>query len=216
MGLMESKFLRQEIVVKPQLVGKTCQVVFSYLRNDGTFTHESIEAPVKNTKQYLQDLTEWFNAEEKAIAAKPLNDLGTQNTYKAQTSICVRIVPKCVCEDSQSLTDDEICAVCACDERARFLEEKTTSMGQWTVVTSTLEEYVRAVKQMRTAYSIPQDDGENMKPLIDPLAQLDTFNKRVELHKELFRQAGVPYHDSSKATRKSKELYDLIEKELEE
>ena len=69
---------------------------------------------------------------------------------------------------------------------------------------------------MRRAYQMPFDDGENMRPLTDPLRQLGTFNRRVELHKKLFKQAGVPYHDSDRATNSSWELYRLIEKMIEQ
>jgi len=214
------KIPRQEVVAKPQLIGETCEVVVEYLETLGgdivdldsnVKSYETIQVPVKDTEQYVIDLLAWFSAEERAIEAQPLNDLGTKNTYKAQERFFVRIVPKSEVEAKEKRIATQLEKALAKKQKANELK-----LGKWTVHKDTFEEYASAVTVMRRAYQMPFDDGENMKPLTDPLRQLGTFNKRVELHKKLFKQAGVPYHDSSRATNSSWELYRLIEKRIEQ
>ena len=204
------KIPRQEVVAKPQLIGETCEVVVEYL-DSNVKSYETMQVPVKDTEQYVIDLLAWFSAEERAIEAQPLNDLGTKNTYKASERFFVRIVPKSEVEAKEKRIATQL-------EKALAKKQKENELklGKWTVHKDTFEEYASAVTVMRRAYQMPFDDGENMRPLTDPLRQLETFNKRVELHKKLFKQAGVPYHDSDRATNSSWELYRLIEKRIDQ
>jgi hypothetical protein len=194
-------------VEKPQLVGKTHKVTVEYDRTvegcswSPLVSQDTMQAPIKDTEVYITNLLAWFNAEERAIEAKPLNDFGEKNTYKAEQRFFIRFVPNPVVKVQKP--------------KKVVKKVATIKFGKWTVQKDTFEEYASAVSLMRRAYQTPMDDGENMKPLTDPLRQLGTFNKRVELHKKLFKQAGVPYHDSSRATKASWELYSLIEKRIE-
>ena len=214
---MESLFLRQTIVAKPQLVGKTRTVTVEYDRSvegcswSPQVEQETMQAPIKDTEVYITNLLAWFNAEERAIEAKPLNDLGTKNTYKAEQRFFIRFVPRQEVEAKEKRIATKKAKALAKKQKANELK-----LGKWIVQKDTFEEYASAVTVMRRAYQMPFDDGENMRPLTDPLRQLGTFNKRVELHKKLFKQAGVPYHDSSRATNSSWELYRLIEKRIEQ
>ena len=47
------------------------------------------------------------------------------------------------------------------------------------------------------------------------MEQLAQFNKRVALHKKLFKEARVPYHTGKKATKESFELGSLMSDRLE-
>jgi|LWDU01.1.fsa_nt_gi hypothetical protein len=199
----------QTIVQKPKLVGETTDVVFEYSRSvDGCSwspmtSNETIEAPVKNTKKYIMELLNWFNAEELAIQTSNWNK---EHNYKAEIRIFIRFVPKSEVEADKKRIEVKKSKALAKKRKANELK-----LGKWTVQKDTLEEYASAVNTMRMAYKMPLDDGENMRPLTDPIRQLETFNKRVELHKKLFTQADVPYHDSSKANKASNDLYALIE-----
>ena len=201
--------LRQTVISKPQLVGKTYNATIEYMLGNRTEA-ETIQVPVKDTKQYVIDLLTWFSAEERAIEACSLNDLGIKNTYKAQEREFVRIVPSQEVEAKEKRIATKKAKALAKKRKANELK-----LGKWIVQKDTFEEYASAVNVMRRAYQMPFDDGENMRPLTDPLRQLETFNSRVKLHKKLFKQAGVPYHDSSRATKASWELYSLIEKRIE-
>ena len=202
--------LRQTVISKPQLVGKTYDVTIEYRTTSGTEV-EIIQVPVKDTKQYVIDLLTWFSAEERAIEACSLNDLGIKNTYKAQEREFVRIVPSQEVEAKEKRIATKKAKALAKKRKANELK-----LGKWIVQKDTFEEYASAVNVMRRAYQMPFDDGENMRPLTDPLRQLETFNSRVKLHKKLFKQAGVPYHDSDRATNSSWKLYRLIEKMIEQ
>ena len=89
-------------------------------------------------------------------------------------------------------------------------------LGKFTVNESTLEDYITAVNVMRVNYDPNSLKNRHSEFTPDPIEQLASFNKRVELHKKLFEEAGVPYHDSPKANKDSTELYKLIEKEIEQ
>ena len=88
-------------------------------------------------------------------------------------------------------------------------------LGKWTVNENTLNQYKQAVNEMRTKYDPNSFRNRHKGYTPDPIEQLASFNKRVELHKELFKQADVPYHSSPKANADSRKLYELIEKEIE-
>ena len=89
-------------------------------------------------------------------------------------------------------------------------------LGKWTVGKRTLDDYVKAVNVMRVNYDPNSLKNRHSEFTPNPIEQLASFNKRVELHKKLFEEAGVPYHGSPKANKDSTELYKLIEKEVEE
>ena len=89
-------------------------------------------------------------------------------------------------------------------------------LGKFIVNESTLEDYVTAVNVMRVNYDPNSLKNRHSEFTPNPIEQLASFNKRVELHKKLFKEAGVPYHDSPKANKDSTELYKLIEKEIEQ
>ena len=91
-----------------------------------------------------------------------------------------------------------------------------TKLGKWKVNKKTLDSYVKAVNVMRVNYDPNSLKNRHSEFTPDPIEQLASFNKRVELHKKLFEQAGVPYHDSDKANNDSWELYRLIEKKIDE
>ena len=199
----------QTIVQKPKLVGETTDVVFEYSRSvegcswSPMTSNETIEAPVKNTEKYIKELLNWFNAEELAIET---SSFGEKNHYKAELRFFIRFVPKSEVDVKEKRIATKNAEALAKKQKANELK-----LGKWTVQKDTFEEYASAVNAMRIAYQMPLDDGENMRPLTDPMSQLETFNKRVELHKKLFKQADVPYHDSSKANKASQKLYALIE-----
>ena len=87
-------------------------------------------------------------------------------------------------------------------------------LGKWTVNENTLNQYKQAVNEMRAKYDPNSFRNRHKGYTPDPVEQLASFNKRVELHKELFKQADVPYHSSLKANADSRKLYELIEKEI--
>ena len=91
----------------------------------------------------------------------------------------------------------------------------TVKLGKWTVTTKTWREYVDTVSEMKSSYTVPFDDGENTPMPKDPLEQLATFQQRVNLHKKLFKEAGVPYHQNKNATHASHELSQLMSDRLE-
>ena len=199
----------QTMVKKPKLVGETTDVVFEYSRSvegcswSPMTSNETIKAPVKNTEKYIKELLNWFNAEELAIQT---SSFGEEHNYKAEIRIFIRFVSKSEVEADKKRIEVKKSKALAKKRKANELK-----LGKWTVQKDTFEEYASAVNTMRMAYKMPLDDGENMRPLTDPIRQLETFNKRVELHKKLFTQADVPYHDSSKANKASNDLYALIE-----
>lgn len=221
----------QTIVQKPKLVGETTDVVFDYSRSieccswSPMISNETIEVPVINTKKYIIELLNWFNAEELAIEAEPQNTFGEKNHYKAELRFFIRIVPKSEVEIKEkriatenmeryfNLVEKKEKRIATKNAEAIAKKQKANELklGKWTVQKDTFDEYASSVNAMRIAYQMPLDDGENMRPLTDPMSQLETFNKRVELHKKLFKQANVPYHDSSKANKASQKLYALIE-----
>ena len=229
---------RQTVVKQPQLIGETCEITIEYerhirgLKEFPRLEQEVIQAPIKNQKQYVTDLLAWFSAEECAIESLPLNDRGTKNKYRAEIRVLTRILTK---EEVADQAEIQIRKRLADNkkreqEKARQLLAETKQIlkdvsgkwtspkikfGKWTVQKNTFEEYKNAVEEMREAYTKPFDDGENMPRLTDPVQQLQTFQNRVKLHKQLFKQAGVPYHDSDKATEDSMELYRLIESKIE-
>ena len=213
---------RQTVVIQPQLIGETCETTIEYERHISglktTTSQEVIQAPIKNQKQYVIDLLAWFSAEERAIESRPLNDFGTKNTYKAEVRMLTRILTQKqvakqkIAEAKKALADAKKYIKQQKKEQKKLPKIK---FGKWTVQKNTFEEYKNAVEEMREAYTKPFDDGENMPRLTDPVQQLQTFQNRVKLHKQLFKQAGVPYHDSDKATEDSMELYRLIESKIE-
>jgi len=88
-------------------------------------------------------------------------------------------------------------------------------LGKWTVTAETWNAYVDAVREMKSSYAVPFDDGENTPMPKDPLEQLATFQQRVKLHKKLFKEASVPYHQNKNATHASHELSQLMSDRLE-
>ena len=91
----------------------------------------------------------------------------------------------------------------------------TVKLGKWTVTAETWNAYVDAVREMKSSYAVPFDDGENTPMPKDPLEQLATFQQRVKLHKKLFKEASVPYHQNKNATHQSHELSQLMSDRLE-
>ena len=91
----------------------------------------------------------------------------------------------------------------------------TVKLGKWTVTAETWNAYVDAVREMKSSYAVPFDDGENTPMPKDPLEQLATFQQRVKLHKKLFKEASVPYHANKNATHASHELSQLMSDRLE-
>jgi len=87
--------------------------------------------------------------------------------------------------------------------------------GKWSVTYITWHRYVDAVRKMKSLY-----DPNSLRNLHsdlppDPIAQLAQFNKRVALHKKLFKEAGVPYHANKNATHQSHKLSQLMSDRLE-
>ena len=87
--------------------------------------------------------------------------------------------------------------------------------GKWSVTYITWHRYVDAVRKMKSLY-----DPNSLRNLHsdlppDPIAQLAQFNKRVALHKKLFKEASVPYHANKNATHASHELSQLMSDRLE-
>ena len=114
-----AKFPRQTLVKEPKLVGKTAGVVFEYRSEYYTgkpnfnVQQEYIVAPI-DPIGYITELLKWFNAEERAIEAMPLNDMGTKNVYKANLRHFIRIVPdhEILEETKMQIPDGTKCAGC--------------------------------------------------------------------------------------------------------
>ena len=326
-----AKFPRQTLVKEPKLVGKTAGVVFEYTNDHGS-QQEYIVAPI-DPIGYITELLKWFNAEERAIEAMPLNDLGTKNVYKANLRHFIRIVPdhEILEETKMQIPDGTKCAGCkkefhvneyrhqypamvdniilcsGCErgdyvrvylgQRAqkrkkidglkvdglkentigKLLESfkqgeitedqmrdmaeqisepikeslrtdnaitimdhmgrprrvevpnvntlkqkptKTIKFGKWSVHEETFNDYVNAVRKMRMYYDPNSIRNRHSELPFDPFAsdpveRLATFQQRVKIHKKLFKEAGVPYHGNTNATKASHDLYALIEKRME-
>lgn len=324
-----AKFPRQTLVKEPKLVGKTAGVVFEYTNDHGS-QQEYIVAPI-DPIGYITELLKWFNAEERAIEAMPLNDLGTKNVYKANLRHFIRIVPdhEILEETKMQIPDGTKCAGCkkefhvneyrhqypamvdniilckSCESgnyvmeylgqrglkrKSGFSLEKnaiesvmaeftsgkitegqmrdiaeqisepikeslrntatvikdqmgrprkvecpnvntlkkkptglpdplnatpTIKFGKWSVHEETFNDYVIAVRKMRSLYDPDSLRNKHSDLPPDPIAQLAQFNKRVKIHKKLFKEAGVPYHGNANATKASHDLYALIEKRME-
>ena len=205
-SLYRVKFPRQTLVKEPKLVGKTAGVVFEYTNDHGS-QQEYIVAPI-DPIGYITELLKWFNAEERAIEAMPLNDLGTKNVYKANLRHFIRIVPDHEILEETKMQIPDV-------NTLKKKPTKTIKFGKWSVHEETFNDYVNAVREMRSAYEPAFDDGENTPMPKDPLEQLATFQQRVKLHKKLFKEAGVPYHGNTNATKASHDLSTLIEKRME-
>jgi len=94
------------------------------------------------------------------------------------------------------------------------LEEYKT-FGEWFVTKDTWKKYVDAVRKMRSLYDPDSLRNKHNDLPPDPKAQLAQFNKRVALHKKLFKEADVPYHANKNATHASRKLGQLMSDRLE-
>jgi len=87
--------------------------------------------------------------------------------------------------------------------------------GKWSVSAVTWHTYVDAVRKMRSLYDPDSLRNKHSDLPPDPIAQLAQLNKRVALHKKLFKEAGVPYHANKNATHQSHKLSQLMSDRLE-
>ena len=87
---------------------------------------------------------------------------------------------------------------------------KTIKLGKWKVSEYLLESYAQTIRGMLKAMS-------PFSPTSDAILGAKLLQKRVELHKEIFKSVKVTYYDDvhplnhKRQYKESKKLYDLIE-----
>ena len=88
--------------------------------------------------------------------------------------------------------------------------DETVKLGKWEVDKYLLESYAQTIRGMQKAMS-------PFSPTSDPILGMELYQKRVKLHKEIFKSVNVPYHQDvhplnhKRQFKESKKLYDLIE-----
>lgn len=95
------------------------------------------------------------------------------------------------------------------------IEEKRTKpskdkikVGEFSIPKNILNDYVESVKNMRRKMTM----GMSWE---DPLVGANALALRITQHRRIFETLKIPYHGDKNSTKKSKELYDVVEKYIE-
>ena len=86
--------------------------------------------------------------------------------------------------------------------------KKTIKVGKYSIPENLLNDYVEAVRAMRTSMII----GTARE---DPLIGMNSLQLRIKKHKAIFDALKITYHQDENATEESRKLYDAVEKYVE-
>ena len=86
--------------------------------------------------------------------------------------------------------------------------KKTVKIGKFSVPENLLNDYVESVKSMRTSMILSS-------ARMDPTIGSNALALRMKRHKAIFDALKITYHQEENATKKSRELYSVVEKYIE-
>ncbi len=87
--------------------------------------------------------------------------------------------------------------------------QETVKVGKYKIPKNILDDYVESVRAMRTSMII----GTSRQ---DPLIGANALALRIRQHRRIFEALKIPYHGDDKSNKKSQDLYDVVEKFIEQ
>jgi len=101
-------------------------------------------------------------------------------------------------------------------EEMENIEEKRTKpskekikVGKYLIPKNILDDYVESVKAMRTSMIMATARE-------DPTIGANALGLRIAQHRRIFEALKIPYHGDDKSNKKSQDLYDVVEKFIEQ